>query len=476
MKFKALTFFLRALALVVILIQLNAPVYGQEDMVLDNHTVDGYKGIWFTLGQFTEYGDKYSGGLGTYTAHHSPLAIYAPEVDKTFFVYGGTTGESEKHLLCMIGSFDHKKKTVSKPVVVYDKRGVDDPHDNPSLMIDDAGFIWVYVSGRAAKRMGYKYRSVKPYDISSFEQVREETMTYPQPMYIRGKGYFHFFTKYTGVRELYFETSPDGKTWTDDAKLAGIKAPKYSKSGHYQVSNYSGDRIFTFLNWHPDGVVDKRTNVYYVETRDFGKTFQNAEGEILQLPLEDIASSALVIDYELKKKNVYLCDADADAEGNPVCLYVISDGYEPGPRNGKREWMILFQRDGKWVERKVAESDHNYDMGSLFLGKNIWTVVAPTEPGPQPHGAGGEIVIWESKDQGMTWKRKLQITSGSERNHNYVRRVVNGKSPFMYLWADGNPDKMSVSHLYIGDSNGSVYRLPYDMKDNEYKLQKIRQR
>jgi hypothetical protein len=27
----------------------------------------GYCGIWFTLGQFSEYGDKYSGGLGTYT-------------------------------------------------------------------------------------------------------------------------------------------------------------------------------------------------------------------------------------------------------------------------------------------------------------------------------------------------------------------------------------------------------------------------
>jgi len=52
---------------------------------------DGYRGIWFTLGQFSDapygrgswksfwdYGDKYSGGLGTYTAKHVPIAIYAP--------------------------------------------------------------------------------------------------------------------------------------------------------------------------------------------------------------------------------------------------------------------------------------------------------------------------------------------------------------------------------------------------------------
>jgi hypothetical protein len=30
----------------------------------------GSRGIWFTLGQFSKYGDKYSGGLGTYTANH----------------------------------------------------------------------------------------------------------------------------------------------------------------------------------------------------------------------------------------------------------------------------------------------------------------------------------------------------------------------------------------------------------------------
>ena len=114
--------------------------------------VDGYRGIWFTLGQVTEYGDKYSGGLGTYTAKHQPLAIYAPEAEKTFFVYGGTTGPDERHLLCMIGSYDHRDSTVSRPTVVYDKQGVDDPHDNPSLLIDPEGYLWVFISGRNTRR------------------------------------------------------------------------------------------------------------------------------------------------------------------------------------------------------------------------------------------------------------------------------------------------------------------------------------
>ncbi len=445
----------------------------QEQPSLNNQTIDGYKGIWFALGQVSRYGDKYSGGLGTYTAHHSPLAIYAPEVNKTFFVYGGTTHEKERHLLCMIGSFDHRKKTVSRPVVVFDKIDVDDPHDNPSLMIDDKGYLWVFVSGRSTSRNGFKYRSVNPYDISAFEQVAEEIMTYPQPLFIKGKGYFNFFTKYTGVRELYFETSQDGKTWTNDVKLAGMRKPTYEKSGHYQVSNYSDNAVFTFFNWHPDGDVDKRTNIYFVQTHNFGKSFETAPGETLKLPLEVIASSAMVMDYEPHKKNVYLCDAVADASGNPVCLYITSDGHEPGPGSGVREWHVLFRRDQQWFDRTITDSDHNYDMGSLFIDGKVWRLIAPTDPGPQVYGAGGDVVIWESIDQGLTWKRKKQLTAHSERNHNYVRRVVNGKSPFLYFWADGNPNQFSASHLYFGDSKGNVYKLPYDMQGDQQALHKL---
>jgi hypothetical protein len=298
-------------------------------------------------------------------------------------------------------------------------------------------------------------------------------MTYPQPMYVEGSGYFHFFTKYTGVRELYFEKSKDGKTWTEDVKLAGIKKPTYSKSGHYQVSNQFGDKMFTFFNWHPDGNVDKRTNIYFVQTRDFGETFETADGKKLELPLEDIVSPARIMDYEVAKKNVYLCDAAFDQQGNPICLYVISNGHEPGPQNGRREWHVIFWNSGSWVDRKIAESDHNYDMGSMFIAGNTWRMIGPTESGPQVHGSGGEVVLWESKDHGSTWKRKKQLTENSERNHNYVRRVVNGKSPFMYLWADGDPNKFSPSYLYIGDERGRVRQLPYHMDKGKMIIKKF---
>src|SRR5512133_1428309 len=223
-----------------------------------NPRVDGYKGIWFTLGQFSEYGDKYSGGLGTYTADHVPIAIYSREADKTFFTYGGTTKADERHLLIMVSYFDHKTGMVPRPVIVYDKQGVNDPHDNAALSIDDKGYIWVFVSGRSRARPGFIFKSQKPFNIEKFDMLREGEMTYPQPWWIKGKGFLYMFTKYTNGRELYWSTSKDGKSWSADQKLAGM-------GGHYQVTNVRGSRIVSAFNYHPGGNVDKRTNLYVVQ-------------------------------------------------------------------------------------------------------------------------------------------------------------------------------------------------------------------
>ena len=158
---------------------------------MDGQRVDGYRGIWFTIGQArSDYGDKYSGGLGTYTMKHIPMAVYAPEVDRTYFVYGGCPDTGKAYLQCMVGCYDHRTGMLRKPRVVMDKGilGVSDPHDDPTVQIDKDGYIWVFVAGRANKRPGVRYRSTKPYDISSFEYVNESIMAYPQVMYDKDKG------------------------------------------------------------------------------------------------------------------------------------------------------------------------------------------------------------------------------------------------------------------------------------------------
>lgn len=441
---------------------------------LNNQKVDGYKGIWFTLGQYSDFGDKYSGGLGTYTAKHIPLSIYSPEANKTFFVYGGTTGEEDRYLLCMIGSYNHKTNEVSKPTVVHDKQGVDDPHDNPSLAMDSEGYLWVFVSGRGRSRPGFKYRSREPFSIDYFDQVTEEEMTYPQPKYIPGKGFLHLFTKYTGIRELYFETSPDGLNWTEDKKLVGMRREGDENGGHYQISGQHGEKVVFFFNWHPNGNVDLRTNIYYLQTTDFGNTWTTVEGEKISVPIMDVDSPSLLKEFFSQEKNVYIKDVSFDENGHPAALYLVGSGHEPGPLNGSREWFVLHWTGEKWQNHKITESDQNYDTGSLIIQGEEWMVVGPSDNSPQLWGSGGEVVMWKSQDQGKTWKKTKQLTKNSERNHNYVRKVLKGTDPFYFFWADGNPDKLSQSILYFGNSKGKVWELPYHMNEDFEKPKRLR--
>lgn len=448
---------------------LSFPVIGEAQVNKpQKDRADGYKGIWFSLGQFSEHGDKYSGGLGTYTANHNPIAIYAPEVDKTFFVYGGTTQEDEKHLLIMLSYYDHKKGVVPKPVIVYDKLGVDDPHDNASLSIDDEGYIWVFVSGRNVSRLGSIHKSRKPYEIDVFDQVYEGDMTYPQPWWVPGKGFLFMFTRYTDGRELYWNTSPDGSSWKAAQRLA-------SMGGQYQLSGMHKGKLVTSFVYLKGDNADTRTNLYVLQSDNMGETWKTMDGTTVQTPLTNIENEALVKDYEAEGKLVYMNDLNFDKNGNPVILAIISNHYQPGPKGAPREWQIIHWENGAWNITKVTESTHNYDVGSLYIDGDYWEIIGPTEAGPQLHGTGGEVALWVSKNNGKDWKKKRNLTKNSPRNHSYVRRPLNAHPDFYAFWADGNADELSKSKLYFTNKKGNkVWELPYNMEGDFAKPKRLR--
>ncbi len=433
--------------------------------------IPGYRGVWFALGFQFEYGDKYSGGLGTYTANHQPMAVYAPAAHKTFFTYGGTPSADKRELVIMVSYYDHARGVVPRPVALYLDPAVDDPHDNASLQIDRAGHIWVFKSGRGRVRPGLVFRSSRPYDLGAFERVAAQEFTYPQIW--RGAGddeFFLLFTKYRQgttrgpARQLYWKTSHDGRDWSDDGELAAF-------GGHYQTSGRWADpesgavKYATFFNYHPESDVDRRTNLYYAQTTDGGKTWTTAAGEPLELPLVRPDNAALLLDLQAEGKFMYTCDMNFDARGHPILLFVASRAGEPGPKGDPREWTVLHWTGENWKRRVVAVSDHNYDMGSLYVGADEWRIIGPTGRGAKKWGTGGEIESWTSRDEGVTWTRERTLTEKSEFNHSYVRRPLNAHPDFAAFWADGAADALSPSRLYFANADGSrVWRLPYDME------------
>jgi hypothetical protein len=426
-------------------------------------TADGYRGIWyFNQPSKDEYVYKYSGGFATYPQQHLPIAYYSPEANKTFFCYGGTV-PGKRELLHMVSYFDHATGKVPRPTVLLNKK-TDDAHDNPTLMLDDAGHIWIFSPAHGTSRPSYIHRSVKPYTVDEFELTLTTNFSYPQPWHLPGKGFLFLHTRYAQGRGLHWMTSPDGRKWSEPRPLAKMA------QGHYQISWRDGARLATAFNYHPvKGGLNARTNLYYLETADQGETWQTADGRRIQTPLTEIHNPALIHDYEADGLLVYMKDMQFDARHRPVILFVTSKGYESGPANGPRTFHTARWTGTEWTIRPAFSTDHNYDFGSLYLeADGTWRVIAPTEPGPQPFCTGGELVVWSSKDEGRTWTSIRQLTRNSTRNHTYPRRPVNAHPDFYALWADGDAKKPSESDLYFtNQAFDQVWKLPPTM-DGEF--------
>ena len=400
-----------------------------EESVTLNQKADGYRGIWYmNQPSGDEYVYKYSGGLGTYCAKHKPFAVYCKEVDKTFFCYGGATAENDRELVHMVSYFDHQTKTVPRPTLLLNKQ-TDDAHDNPVITVDNEGYIWIFSTSHGTSRPSYIHRSTKPYEIDRFELVPATRLKDSQPTPIdnfsylqiwhqKEKGFSCFFTRYgyPAARTICYMHSEDGVNWSQWQRLAAID------QGHYQVSGIGSRKAGSAFNYHPKKKgLNWRTNLYYVETSDFGETWQSVTGERLKLPLTKIDNAALVHDYAAEKRNVYLKDIRYDEHDRPLLLYITSKGYQSGPQNDPRSWTLARWTGDEWSIHEITTSDNNYDMGELWLAApDDWRIIGPTETGPQPYNPGGEVAMWQSRDQGKTWQLTKQLTSKSSRN-SYLR-------------------------------------------------------
>lgn len=439
----------------------------------DLPTMNGFYGIWYNSGPSGDkYKYKYSGGLGTYPAKHHPFAVYDERSNKTFFVYGGSYPDNNR-LLHMISYYDHDTGNVARPRVLLDKK-TEDPHDNPTIAMDDEGHLWIFSNAHGPARPSFILQSTRPRDITSFKTVKKTNFSYGQPYYLPRQGFVFLHTKYGRpwvTRRPRVMRSQNGTNWSSPKRLTHVA------KGHYQISwpKLDGKTIGTGFNYHPaDTGLDGRTNLYYMESSDAGQTWHNIHGQTLELPLTEPENPALAIDYRARGRNVYLKEVRYDRSGRPVLLIITSEGYQAGPANDPRWFTVVRWTGSEWTEHKAFRADNNYDYGSLYLrARDDWRVIAATRPSPQAYNTGGEIGIWQSTDRGKSWEKIKQVTKNSNYNHNYPRRPLHYNDDFAAFWQDGNARKFSDSRLYFTDIDGNAYRLPTNISEDKQMIEPV---
>lgn len=363
----------------------------------------------------------------------------------------------------MASSYNHLTHRVPRPVIVYDKQGVRNPYDNASMAIDGNGYIWVFVSGWLRTRPGLIFKSRLPWSTENFENMLMKEMSFPQPWWVKDSGFVMVFSRTLKGLDLFCSTSRDGVQWRRDKIITAM-------GGKRHLSGYSGNRLYLVFNYHPGGDIDKRTNLYLLYTDDLGRTWKNIDDSIIATPLRTVKNPALVHDFEKEKKIVHIYDLNFDRKGNPVILLCTSREFMPGPSGNPREWLVVTRSGDQWNFSKVCETDNNFDAATIHIMDDRWMIAGTSTPGREKYTSGGEMTLWASNDEGKTWTKARDITSGSRYNMSYPRRPLNANGSFFVWWADGDPKKLSESRIYFTNNRfDKVWVLPYEMKKDSEK-------
>jgi hypothetical protein len=436
---------------------------------------EGFNGIWYSNGNTKDqYVHKYSGGLGTYPQQTAPIAIYKSRVNRTYFLYGGTH-PSENALKNYISYYDHTSKRLASPRQLRHVGG-NDIHMNATLAIDNQGYLWVFANSHGDGGSGNLYKSPRPFEIDAFDEVLlpptvfgnakgSIKLSYTDPVYVPDHGLMLIWNQYHRNRSVWSATSPDGLTWDRSHSKQLVNVSDEKGRGSYQMARQNGTKVCVVTDFHPGGL-DHRSNLYYLESSDFGRSWRTVAGSSIDPPLKTATNPALIHDYHAERMMVYMKDLNFDEEGRPVILYLtVSDadgkGHLPGPERGERMLHTAQWNGSTWDIRNVFPTDHNYDHGELYIEQNDrWRIIGPYLDGPQKFGTGGEIGVWVSSDRGNSWKQVDQWTSDSEFNHTYARRPLNASPDFYAIWADGHAFQRSASRIYFATMDGHVFRMP----------------
>jgi hypothetical protein len=256
---------------------------------------------------------------------------------------------------------------------------------------------------------------------------------------------------------VFFSISPDGLAWSKPVQLATFGVVDTCVSGQFR------NKVGVALGSRPGGTPPtERSNLYYLETSDLGKTWQAYPRLAFALPLKTEDHAAKAYDYG-NGWRLFLRNLVFSPMGHPIILQVTRQTAKAGPSKQSRLWTVTRWVGREWETAATLSSDSDFDGGDMAADRLTLYLAAATIPGPQPNAAGGDMVLWKSLDQGRSWYPQ-RLTHDSPVNQNWARHPVNAVAGMDFLWTDGNAMKPSQSRIYFADRAGNTYVLPTLMK------------
>jgi len=304
-----------------------------------------------------------------------------------------------------------------------------DNHGGPALAVDSKGHLHIVYYPH---HHPFRYRrSSRPNDASQWDrEIRfGQRCTYPTLMVGPDD------TLYLTCRESnrkgkpwvvnLYTKKPDGD-WQRPTAILRADEPNYA---HFQEA----------LAWGPDhrtlhlsarmygGKPGRSYPVRYLRSRDFGRTWERADGGRVELPGTSKTISIIPSD-RTKQEGGFRCGSIAvDAAGTPHVLYSES------ARQPSEAWIATPDKSGQWRKRPLLADvtrtlpDWCVSMtGGMTFGAGGWIFVVleavPFKPGTDTRPAGWgdtrkEIVWLESTDGGKHFTATMASTPDPTCTH-----------------------------------------------------------
>ncbi|MBM4080526.1 MAG: DUF2341 domain-containing protein, partial [Planctomycetes bacterium] len=213
----------------------------------------------------------YGGGHATYCAWTRPMAVYAPSQDKTFFAFGNAENSPT------VSFYDHKTKQFGPAVVVGTNPDMD-AHKNPHVLIDDAGYLYIFYRSHCTPT--HLAKSRRPYDIMDWTPmgVVVERSSYPQPWQLR-PGEITVLYRGGGTHdatESLVRSTDGGATWSKPFHFItptpknGCYAVTIAETGRYPRKVHIAWSL-TRGDWW------QRYHVFYAYSDDGGETWRRGD-------------------------------------------------------------------------------------------------------------------------------------------------------------------------------------------------------
>jgi rhamnogalacturonyl hydrolase YesR len=335
--------------------------------------------------------------------------------------------------------------------VIYDGLQIDD-HDNPSILIDPSGTIYVFFNKHGGPHPLYFTRSLKPENISGWTEIRRlelndkelykgfgDTYSYTNPVMLSEENNrIYIFWRGIDNKPNYSFSDDLGETWSK-GRIFILPERIYDMRRPYLKVYSDGKSIihFAFTDGHPN--VEKENSIYYMYYRK-GAIYKANGQQITRLGEKAVhpGETDIVYDATTTGQKAWIWDVAMDGQGKPVLVYVKFPNdtihiYCYAGWNGNKWINTELVNAGKWFPQTLPgtkETEMNYS-GGMNIDKENTNVVYMSVN----RDSIFEIERWERSERGGTWSIS-PLTAGSSRDNvrPFAVRNAYGNEGVQVLW------------------------------------------